>query len=359
MLFNIVGATATSIQVLITARVLSSASAAGIIITGIGAVGDMWETDEKGFAMGLYFMGPLASPALGPVVGGILVSRWGWQSLPSLIASMAGLWLLGIILILPETGALSDASEDIVQSNRPALGIAALRYAFGAVVHVFYHSLHALTLLRYPLILLLLFIAGFSYNLTSIFSITVQSTFSAPPYRYSASSIGLLFLPYAAGAILASLLGGKLSDYLMRARGPPLLPENRVRGNAVAACALQLLALPGLGWALQLAAPWWSILVPAFILGASCGLNLGIATTVLVELAPARATDLIALNSAGRNLCAALGGSVTQPLLDVIHAGWLFTGLCGLCAFVVAAFLAIKIAGKRWRETIWLAEHAT
>ena len=48
-------------------RVLSSASPAGvIIITGVAVVSDMWETREKGFALGVYFLGPLASPAIVP-----------------------------------------------------------------------------------------------------------------------------------------------------------------------------------------------------------------------------------------------------------------------------------------------------
>lgn len=354
VLFTALATSASSVGMLIAMRVLSSASAAGIIITGVAAVNDMWETKEKGFAMGIYFLGPLASPALGPVIGGVLGNQWGWRAILRFIAAMAGMLLLCVILLLPETkrgtALPSQHRGQPFQSN--SLGSRPF-------VQYLYRPFHSLAYLRYPFILVLLATAAFSYTLTTIFSMTLQSTFSAPPQNFDPLTLGLLYLPYAFGTFFASILGGKLSDHAIRRHAPvsgAFYPENRVRSNAFAACALQLLALPSLGWVLRYQAPWYATVVPAALLGMSCGLNLGIATTVLVDLVPAQAAGLMAMNSVGRNLAGAIGGSVAQPAMNAIGAGWLYIALCVVAIVNLGGIITVRVRGRRWREKMWRKE---
>ena len=354
VIFTALAASASSVGMLITMRVLSSASATGIIITGVAAVNDMWEIREKGFAMGIYFLGPLASPAVGPVIGGALGNQWGWRAILRFIAAMAGVLLLCVILLLPETkrgtALPSQHRGQPFQSNflgsRPFL-------------QHFYRPLLFLAYLRYPFVFILLSTAAFSYTLTTIFFMTLQSTFSAPPQNFDPLTLGLLYLPYALGTFFASILGGQLSDHAVRRHAPvsgALYPENRVRSNALAACALQLLALPSLGWALRYQAPWYATVVPAALLGMSCGLNLGIATTVLVELVPAQAAGLVAMNSVGRNLAGAIGGSVAQPAMSAIGAGWLYIALFVVAIVNLGGIITVRVLGGRWREKMWRNE---
>lgn len=80
---------------------------------------------------------------------------------------------------------------------------------------------------------------------------------------------------------------------------------------------------------------------------------LGLATTILVELIPAQAANLMALNSICRNAFAAVGGSVAQPLMDVIGPVWLFGGLGVIAIVNIGLMCWMHESGRRWREKIW------
>ena len=275
VLFTALGASATSISTLIIMRVLSSAGAAGIIIAGMTVVEDIWETEEKGFAMGIYFLGPLTSSALGPVTGGLLVHRWGWRALQWFLSAFAGSMLLSVVLFFPETKRRicsscprnPSAFNSFASESLYNYLYRSLRRRSGTVFAALVNPLRVFFYLRYPFIVILLYLAAFSYALTAIFAITVQSIFSASPYNYDSLVIGLLFLPYAFGAIAASLFGGKWSDYVMRKRSITysvesgttidiFVPENRVQQNAWAAFCIMPIALVTLGWSLHAHLIW-------------------------------------------------------------------------------------------------------
>ena len=75
-------------------------------------------------------------------------------------------------------------------------------------------------------------------------------------------------------------------------------------------------------------------------------------TTVLTELVPQRAASLVALNSLGRNLFAALGGAVAPPLASAIGYGWLFTMLAFMALINIGMVGAFRWRGRKWRENI-------
>ena len=99
-------------------------------------------------------------------------------------------------------------------------------------------------------------------------------------------------------------------------------------------------------------------MLSAVLLGSSCGLNLGLVTTVLVELVPSHTASLIALNSMARNLVGAVGGSVAQPLLWALGSGWLYTVLGSLAAANLMVMVLLKTRGIKWRRYIWDREKA-
>lgn len=88
--------------------------------------------------------------------------------------------------------------------------------------------------------------------------------------------------------------------------------------------------------------------------GLSAGLIFTLVTTVLVELIPQRSASLVALNSLARNIFAAAGTAIAEPLLSALGNGWTFLVAAGLT--VVSAFVMImmKRNGERWREALTL-----
>ena len=77
-----------------------------------------------------------------------------------------------------------------------------------------------------------------------------------------------------------------------------------------------------------------------------------VATTMLTEFMPKKASSGVALNNFVRNILACVGGVVAQPLLDAIGNGWLFTllGLLAVCSSVV--IWAMRHYGPRWRKSM-------
>lgn len=72
---------------LIVMRMLAGGAAASVQAVGAGTIADIWESRERGRAMGVFYLGPLCGPLLAPIIGGILAQSWGWRSTQ---------WALGI-----------------------------------------------------------------------------------------------------------------------------------------------------------------------------------------------------------------------------------------------------------------------
>lgn len=236
------GAKAPSITVLLAMRFLGSAAAAGIIPSGVAEVNRLWPVSRKGMAMGVFFLGPQACPALGPVVGGVLTARWGWRSLQYFQAAWAALMLVLIFAFLPgpsrKLAGMADETIEkalgrdgeifrIAQPNallhrllangtesgtsKPGKSFTVAQSASRSVLEPF----RVFGLLQYKIITMLLYIAGFQFATSSNFLVAIQCVYSSGPYNYNALRISLMYLPYAVGCIAASVGGGKWSDRVM------------------------------------------------------------------------------------------------------------------------------------------------
>lgn len=74
------------------------------------------------------------------------------------------------------------------------------------------------------------------------------------------------------------------------------------------------------------------------------------ATTMLTEFMPKRASNGIAVNNFMRNIFSCVGGIIAAPLIRAIGNGWLCT-ILGIVSLVVGAGViwAMKTYGERWR----------
>jgi predicted MFS family arabinose efflux permease len=57
---NILAAVSTNISMFIVFRVLSGGSSASVQAVGAGTIADIWPVAERGRAMGIFYLGPLA-----------------------------------------------------------------------------------------------------------------------------------------------------------------------------------------------------------------------------------------------------------------------------------------------------------
>lgn len=90
---SLLGGLAPSGDWLIAARVLQGAMAGVVQPLAMIIIFQVFPPGERGLGMGIYGMGVLLGPAIGPVVGGVLVDTWSWRAvflviLPFCVAGM-------------------------------------------------------------------------------------------------------------------------------------------------------------------------------------------------------------------------------------------------------------------------------
>lgn len=89
---------------LLVLRCLQSTGSSGTVALGTGVVGDIATSGERGKYMGLAQFGPMAAPAIAPVLGGILSQFLGWRSLFWFLTILAAVYLILFGISFPETG---------------------------------------------------------------------------------------------------------------------------------------------------------------------------------------------------------------------------------------------------------------
>jgi multidrug resistance protein len=372
VLFAIFSAISTSIAMLIVFRVLSGGAAASVQAVGAGTIADIWETKERGKAMGIFYLGPLCGPLFAPIIGGALGSGLGWRSTQWFLVIYGGLTLLFIIFALPETlhtkeepskagNTTTDTPASLQRTTTRASTVQKTKSLLLHLRHIFIDPLRIIAWLRFPPVLLTVYYASITFGSLYILNISIQSTFAAPPYSFSTLIIGLLYIPNSAGYLLASLFGGRWIDSIMHRearkagryddKGKLIFrPMDRMKENAWIAAILWPAALIIYGWTAQNGIHWIVPMISNFFFGIGSMLIFALVNTMLTEFMPRRAASGIALNNFVRNIFSFTGAVVAEPILGAIGNGWLMT-ILGIWSVVTgcAALYAMGRWGERWR----------
>ncbi|KAG0652254.1 MFS transporter 2 [Hyphodiscus hymeniophilus] len=373
-IWNIVAAESTSITMLIIMRVLGGGASASVQAVGAGTIADIWESFERGKAMGLFYLGPLLGPLLAPIIGGVLTEVWDWRATQWFQAIYGGVLFLILTFCLPETLArprepvpvqpIADEKE-----ARPALTRISTRQS----VHVktkkaakifkrcIIDPLSVLAYLRFPAVLITVYLASITFGSLYMLNISIQQTFSEAPYNFKVIIVGLLYIPNSLGYLLSSVLGGRWTDLIMHREARKagrydehgkliLRPEDRLRENAWMAAVMFPGAMIWYGWSADKGVHWIVPMIANFFFGVGSMVIFGCVTTMLTEFMPRRSSSGVAVNNFIRNIFSCVGTFVASPLINAIGDGWLFTGLgiiCWISAFAV--IWAMKRFGPRWR----------
>ena len=382
LLFAVLSAISTNIAMLIIVRTLSGGAAASVQAVGAGTIADIWETRERGKAMGIFYLGPLCGPLFAPIVGGALGSGLGWRSTQWFLVIYGGITLIFIIFALPETlhrqekpdvSPVADPSDLEQQSasrtadvplGRTSTRASTIQKTKSALTHlrrIFISPLTIVTWLRFPPVLLTVYYASITFGSLYILNISIEATFSSSPYSFPTFIIGLLYIPNSAGYLLASVVGGRWIDAIMHrearkagrydARGKLIFhPEDRMRENAWLAAILWPSALIIYGWTAQHGVHWIVPMLANFFFGIGSMLIFALVNTMLTEFMPKRAASGIALNNFVRNIFSFTGAVVAEPGMNAIGNGWLMT-ILGVWSLITgcAALFAMRRWGERWR----------
>ncbi|MDH6112516.1 DHA2 family methylenomycin A resistance protein-like MFS transporter [Kitasatospora sp. MAP12-15] len=347
-----------TLVMLIIARIVQGVGAALIVPSSLALVNQAFPVPaERGKAVSLWAAAGGLSLALGPVVGGILISQLGWQSIffVNVPIAVAGIWLIGANAPAPKPRTGAARSFDLPGQALAVVGLgtltAAIIEANGlgwtaplvlACFAVFVLSVAGFIVVEGrsadPMLPLKLFrnkaftassLIGVSVNFSFYGLIFIFSLFFQSVWHYTPIRAGLAFLPMTATIMIANLVSGRLTK---RHGARPVL----ISGSLLAALGY-LTMLPAVG-----SASYLSIALQLLVAGAGIGLVVPAMTNAMLS---AVEQGNIGIASGVLNASRQLGGLIgvaTMGLLvgHVAGAGFL-TGL----RYALIAATAVLVLG--------------
>lgn len=106
------GAFAPSLHTLIMFRVVQGLGGALLVPGSLALIGNHFDVQERGRAIGIWAGASALTTALGPVLGGWIVDAWGWRAVFMTVAPFAGLTLFIAWWRVPASPASSRARLD-------------------------------------------------------------------------------------------------------------------------------------------------------------------------------------------------------------------------------------------------------
>ena len=279
LLWNTLAAISTNITMLVIFRLLGGGAASSVQAVGAGTIADVWEVQERGNAMGIFYLGPLMGPLLAPILGGILGEKLGWRSTQWALVIYGGVLLVVLFFAQPETLKITRPllEEPPREMATMPLGLQRTKSAqmiqqrasktVRSLKRVFLDPLKIILYLRYPAVMITVYYASITFGCLYMLNISLETTFSKPPYSFNTIELGLAYIPNSVGYIVASLLGGKWTDKIMvdaakkakryNENGKLIYrPADRMKENAWLAAFSYPAALIWYGWTAEKGVHW-------------------------------------------------------------------------------------------------------
>ncbi len=235
---------AWSLPVLITFRILQGAGGAFLLPMTITLLYREFPPQERGVATGFLGIPILLAPALGPTVGGYIVTYASWQLIFFINVPIGILAVILGSLLLREFRPEGRTSFDITGFILSTIGLGSILYALSSVSTDGWGSGTVLSFLIGGVLALVLFVVvelviinrggqplldltifrDRLFTLSNLANVCITfalfgGLFVVPVYLenirgLSAYQTGLLLLPQALGSMVSSLVGGRLVDRL-------------------------------------------------------------------------------------------------------------------------------------------------
>ncbi|KAJ0109458.1 chloramphenicol resistance protein [Diaporthe amygdali] len=190
---------------LLVLRMIQSMGASGTIALCLSVIHDIAAPHERGKYMGAAMTGPNAAPSIGPVLGGVLVEKAGWQWIFRFLAILSGLNLVLMAISFPETGRAMVGNGSLPASgiNRSLLSCILPQYQTSEITTTagqkpklrIPNPLIALKILFKKDVALLMYANGVFYMNYQCSQSSLSSLFMTT-YGLNALQAGLCYLPW-------------------------------------------------------------------------------------------------------------------------------------------------------------------
>ncbi|KAM3075195.1 hypothetical protein ACMFMG_007354 [Clarireedia jacksonii] len=327
-------------------RILTAFQGTSFLTIGASCIGDIYRPLERGTAMGWFLSGTLIGPALGPFIGGIIVTFQSWRVIFWLQTALAGCAAVGAWFLLPETIHQKKQDDLVGLGWRKKAGV-----LWGML-----NPWRVVRLYRYPnLIMVALASSSLVWNMYSLLT-PIRYILNPRFHLTTPIQSGLFYLAPGFGYILGTFIGGRYSDHITlkytKLRGSRV-PEDRLRsalpfmGIVIPACMLLY------GWSVE--KDFGGIPLPVvmmFMQGVAQLFCFPSLNTYCLDVMQRNGAEVIAGNYMIRYLFAALGSATVLPAVEKIGVGWFSTISAG---FLVMSSLATAAAvkwGRGWRDGV-------
>lgn len=335
---------AWSLPILIVFRVLQGLGGAALFPLSITLLFREFPPQERGTAMGFFGVPALLAPALGPTLGGYLVTFVGWQAIFFINVPIGIIAIILSIIFIREYRPEGQTHFDPVGFIFVSLGLITLLYGLSSASTDGWSSTTVIGFLSIGFLSLAIFVAveliianrggqplldlrlfangpfraGIIANLFVIFSL-FGGLFLFPLYLQnirglSAFQSGLILLPQALAAMVSTIIGGRLVD--------------RIGVRAVMIPGLLILAFAT--WQLtyiNLYSPYGWLQLMFILRGIALGLTIQpLTVATLSEIAPRQLAQASSISTVNRAVASSLGIAILATVVQTqsqIHFGHL------------------------------------
>lgn len=355
---------------LMVLRCVQSAGSSGTIALGYAAVADIASTAERGKYMSYIGAGINIGPTVGPLLGGLLSQYLGWPSLFWFLAIFVTLWLIPWILFIPETSrsVVGNGSTPPQSWNTPLIDVIKKKHRYqerGSSQKLrFPNPLRTLAVVFEKEMGLILGLNSILYIAFILVAATLATLFKEI-YGYNDLQVGLCYLPYGLGCVIAIIAQGRILDHnyhrIAKLRG---FKVDRKRGDDLThfpietariqpmypALTVGAAVLIGYGWALHFEASVAVPLVLVFMIGMFIPTSFNVLNTLIVDLYPQAPATATAANNLVRCFVGAGATAVIEFILTGVGRGWTFSILGFLVLACMPGLIVIQKYGPSWRN---------
>ncbi|KAI1148350.1 major facilitator superfamily domain-containing protein [Nemania diffusa] len=351
-----------------------------------GVVADISTSAERGQYAAFLALPTVLGPSIGPVIGGAIAQYLGWRNIFWFLAITGGINLAILFLFFPETcrrivgnGSIlprkanqtllqilqnrrKDRSHQVEIGTPPALpdaGIPKANFAWA-------RFLSALTLLFEKEMFVLSTYGGLLF--AGLYAVgTAAPSLFAKYYGYNGLTIGLLYLPLAAGSVLAVVLVGKSLNWNFQRHAKRLgitvhkgrhmdlsdFPIEKARIEVlVPPFVLSVIVITAWGWAVERQASVGVIVVLVFLLGLGLSGTASVFSALITDIRPEKASAASASNNIIKFLLGAAMSAAIDPLISAVEPGKAFSIIASFYVVVFPCLVLVVRKGMKWRREV-------
>ncbi|CAG8383709.1 unnamed protein product [Penicillium salamii] len=329
-------AVATTLQIFIAMRILSGFTGTFFMVAGQTIIADIFEPTVRGTAVGCFMVGSVSGPAIGPCIGGIIVTFAQWRIIYWL---QFGMTLLGLILSLLFVPSVQEKNL-VIGSGQP--------WKFSTVLKMF-NPLRIFRQFIYPNVFLACLTCGLLSTFQYAILTSARSIFN-PQFNLTTPLVsGLFYLSPGIGFLFGSVVGGKLSDRAVKKwiikRDGVRLPQDRLNSGLATLFGVLPAATLIYGWTLEEKVGGMVVpIIAAFFAGVGLMGAFNALNTYSAEAMPKARSETIGCKYIVQYIFSAAATAAVEPLIGAIGVGWTFT----ICVFfaITGGFLVLAII--RW-----------